>query len=88
MGMVTKLYKLKELKLEVAEREKSIAEIEDMVKAEMTERNVTEMVVDIFKVRWTPYSSTRVDTAALKAELPEIAARYSKTTEGRRFSVV
>ena len=31
-------------------------------------------------------TSSRVDTTALKKDLPEIAARYTKTTTARRFT--
>lgn len=31
-------------------------------------------------------TDSRVDTTALKKELPEIAARYTKTTTARRFT--
>ena len=87
MNLVAKVHELKKMKLEKAELEKGIAAIEDFVKAQMTAQGVDEMVVDVFKVRWMPYSTTRVDTTALKAELPEIAARYSKTTETKRLSI-
>ena len=87
MDLAAKIHQLKKLKLDAAELEKSITEIEDEIKQELTERNVAELIVDIFKIRWTPYTSTRVDTTALKEELPDIAARYSKTTEHRRLVI-
>ena len=87
MDIIAKVYELKTLKLTMKDLEKNIAVIEDAIKAEMAERDVSEMTAGIFKIHWTPYTTTRIDTTALKAELPEIAARYSKTTEGRRFSI-
>ncbi|MDR2166765.1 MAG: hypothetical protein LBE35_02805 [Clostridiales bacterium] len=87
MNLMVKVHELKKLKLEKTELEREIAEIEDFIKAEMIAQDVSEMVVDVFKIRYIPYSTTRVDTTALKAELPEIAARYSKTTESRRLSI-
>jgi len=87
MDLSAKIHELKKLKLDVAEIEKKITEIEDIIKAEMETRNVSEMVVDIFKVHWKTFTTTRIDTAALKAELPDIVTRYSKTTESRRFSI-
>ena len=32
-------------------------------------------------------TSTRLDSSALKKALPEVAAAYTKTTTGRRFSI-
>jgi len=87
MNLAAKVHELKKLKLTVANLEKDIAEIETLIKAEMVAQDVSEMVVDVFKIRWMPYTSTRIDTTALKAELPDIAARYSKTTETRRLSI-
>ena len=53
----------------------------------MTAQGVNEMDVDIFKIRWTPITSERLDTTALKNELPDIAARFTKTTQSRRFVI-
>ena len=39
-------------------------------------------------VRFTSGDLRRLDSAALKKELPEIAAKYTKTTETRRFLFV
>ena len=87
MDIAEKIRKLKKLKLDIAEMEKFVKEIEDAIKAKMTEQNVSEMVVDVFKIRWIPYSTTRIDMARLKAELPDVALRYSKTTESLRFTI-
>jgi len=87
MNLVAKVHELKKLKLAAAELDKQMTEIEDYIKAEMTAKDVSEMIVDVFKIRWMPYTTTRVDTVALKEELPDIAARYSKTTQSRRLSV-
>ena len=87
MDIAENIRKLKKLKLDMADIEKSVKEIEDAIKAEMTEQNVCEMIVDVFKVRWVPYSTTRIDMAKLKAELPDVALRYSKTTESLRFTI-
>ncbi len=82
-----KIRELKELKLMADELSSEITAIEDSIKAEMTAREVNEMVVDIFTVRWTPTTTSRVDTKALKLELPDIAARFTKTSQSRRFEI-
>ena len=38
-------------------------------------------------VSWTPVTSERLDTKALKAEMPEIVSKYTKSTNSRRFSI-
>lgn len=40
------------------------------------------------KASYKKVTSSRLDSAALKKELPEIAAKYTKTTETRRFLFV
>lgn len=40
-----------------------------------------------WRVTWKPQTATRLDTAKLKAEKPEIYEQYSKTTESRVFKV-
>jgi predicted phage-related endonuclease len=46
-----------------------------------------EMTVGEYKVRYKPVTSSRMDTTALKNELPEVAARFLVTSTSRRFSV-
>lgn len=85
--LTAKVKQIQELKRMQEEISSEIETLTDAVKAEMTERNTSEMVVDCFKVRWTTIKSSRLDTTALKKELPEIAERYTKQTESRRFTI-
>jgi len=88
MDLTPKILEWKKLRLELDEIQATIDVIEDTIKAEMTTLGIHEMVVDIFKVRWIPVTTTRIDTKALKNDLPDVATRYSKTTESRRFTIV
>ncbi len=85
--LTAKVKQIQELKRMQEEIAAELETLTDTVKAEMTERNTTEMVVDCFKVRWTPVTSSRLDTNALKRELPEVAERYTKQTESKRFTI-
>lgn len=85
--LTSKVRELKELKTMAEELAAEIEAIESELKAEMTARDTEEMIVDIFKVRYTTVTSSRIDTTAIKKELPEIAERYTKKTTSRRFSV-
>ena len=40
-----------------------------------------------YKITWKPVTTTRIDAAALKKALPDVAARFTKETTVRRFSV-
>ena len=59
--------------------------IEESIKDHMGEEE--ELLVDGIRVKWTRYTSNRLDSVALKKELPDIAQRYNKTVESRRFSI-
>ena len=81
------LFSEEELHRRVAEIAAEIETLQDEIKAEMTTRNTDTLQADIFTVRWTTVKSSRLDSKALKAEQPELYARYTKTTETRRFTV-
>ncbi len=85
--LTSKVRELKELKALADQIADEIATIEDMIKAEMTERNTEEMTVDVFKIRWTKITSTRFDSAAFKKTHADLYTQYTKQTESRRFSI-
>jgi len=76
---------LQELKRMREELCTEIDALEDSIKAEMGQNE--QIVVGAFKVTWRPVTSSRIDTAALRKALPDIAARFMKTTTCRRFQV-
>ena len=59
--------------------------LEDSIKAAMGEEEL--LTAGAYKVSWKTFTSSRVDTTALKKELPDIAAHYTKKTTARRFSI-
>lgn len=85
--LTSKVRELKELKVFAEQIADEISALEDAIKAEMTERDIEEMQIDIFKVRWTRVQSSRFDTTAFKKAMPELAAQFTKVTESRRFTV-
>ena len=86
--MIAKVRELKELKAMIDELSAEAATIEDEIKAEMTARNVNEMAVDVFKIRYTTVNSTRFDSSAFKKAHGDLYAQYSKQTTSRRFTIV
>lgn len=85
MEMATKAQELQELKRMREELETEITAIEDAIKAAMG--NQEAVMAGAYRITWKPVTSSRIDTAALKKELPDIAARFTKTTTARRFCV-
>lgn len=56
------------------------------VKAKMAAAGVDILVGAEHKATYKAVTSSRVDTTALKKDMPDVAARYTKTTETRRFT--
>ena len=81
----SKVTELMELKRMQEELNAEIEAVQDAIKAFMGETE--QITVGVFKVTWKPVTTNRIDTAALKKELPEIAERFSKTSITRRFTV-
>lgn len=78
---------LKELKIMAEELQAEITTIEDSIKAEMTEQNVSELQVDIFKIRWTTVVSNRFDTSAFKKVYMDLYNQFTKQSETKRFTI-
>ena len=60
--------------------------LKDELKAIMRERNTDTLTGTEHKASYKAVVSSRIDTTAIKKELPEVAAKYTRTTETRRFT--
>ena len=80
-----KIKELMELRRMKEELDSEIASIEDELKQAMG--NEETLIAGPFKIDWKTVVSSRIDTAALKKALPEIAERFMKQTTTRRFCV-
>lgn len=85
--LTSTLHELKELKLLAAETASEIETLEDHIKAEMTKRNTDELIVDVFKIRWTTMTSNRFDSSSFKASHADLYRQFTKPVETRRFSI-
>lgn len=85
--IISKLNELSELRRMADELNAEIEAIQDAIKAHMTEADTDTITAGAFKVTWKAVTSTRIDTNALRKDLPEIWQEYGKTTTTRRFSV-
>lgn len=63
-----------------------VESLKDQLKAQMQAAGVDTLVGDEHKATYKAVTNSRVDTSALKRDLPEIAAQYTKTTTARRFT--
>ena len=66
----------------------TVDSLKDSLKKYMEENGLDTIAGSEHKASYKAVTSSRIDTTALKRDMPEIAARYTKTTETRRFLFV
>ena len=84
-NMEAKVKELMELRRMKEEIEAEIAAAEEEIKSVMGDEET--LLAGAFKVDWKTVVSSRIDTAALKKMMPEIAERFMTQTTTRRFCV-
>ena len=84
-SMEAKVKELMELKRMKEELEAEIAAAEDAIKAVMGDEEL--LTAGAYKVSWKTFTSSRVDTTALRKAMPDVAAQFTKQTTARRFSI-
>ena len=62
--------------------------LKDQIKKYMEENQLETRTGSEHKVTYKTVTSSRIDTAALKRNAPDIASQYTKTTESKRFTFV
>ena len=85
--IITTVEELQQLRRLQDDLEAEIAALQDRIKAHMDASGLDQMNAGAWKVSYKAVTSTRLDSAALKKALPDVAAAYTKTTIARRFSV-
>ena len=85
--LTNRVQELKELKMMAKELEEEISTIEDEIKAEMTARDTSEIMLDMFKISWKEVVFNRFDSKAFKATHAELYSQYTKPVTTKRFSV-
>ena len=83
--METQIKELMELKRMREELDAEITAAEEAIKAVMGDEET--LTAGAFKVSWKTFTSSRLDSTALKKALPEIAAQFTRQTTARRFSI-
>ncbi|MBE6677940.1 MAG: hypothetical protein E7597_04000 [Ruminococcaceae bacterium] len=80
-----KIRELRSLQALIEEAEQEAEAIKDSIKAQMGDAE--ELRAGEYKVTWKVVTSNKLDTAALKKALPDVAERFTKQTSSRRFCV-
>lgn len=79
--------KLQELEAHIKALEAAADAVREEIKADMSVRGLDELKTRHFVIRWKEVVSSRIDSKALKAELPAVYGRFCKATTCRRFVV-
>lgn len=83
--MNNKIKELRELRRMAEELQVEIDALQDAFKAEMNVQGVDTLAGTDWKISWKEVKGSRLDTRALKASLPDVAASFTKPTVTRRF---
>lgn len=81
----SKVWELRQLQALIEEAQAEAEAIRDAIKAHMGDSE--ELRAGEYKVTWKAVTASRLDSKALKAALPEVVERFTKTTTTRRFCV-
>ena len=81
----SKCRELRALLALIAEAEAEAEAVRDALKRAMGDE--TELRAGIYRITWKPVTSVKLDTKALRAALPDVAARFSRESTVRRFCV-
>ena len=80
-----KCRELRQLQALIDEAQAEAETIKEAIKAAMGTQEAVQ--AGEYKITWKPVTTTRIDAAALRKALPDVAAAFSKETTVRRFSV-
>ena len=83
--IITKVQELMELRRIAEELQSEIDALQEAVKSFMGSEET--MIAGAFRVSYKSITSSRLDSTALKRDLPNVAALYTRQTTTRRFTV-
>ena len=81
----SKVRELRQLQALIEEAQAEAEGIKDAIKAAMGDSE--KLRAGEYRITWKPVQSARLDTAALRKALPDVAERFTRTTTTRRFCV-
>ena len=83
--MEAKARELRQLQALIEEAQAEAEALKDELKAHMGTSE--EICAGEYRITWKPVESARVDTAALRREMPSIAEAFTRKSTARRFCV-
>lgn len=85
--IITKIEALNEWEAIIADAQAEAEAIRDAIKAEMTDRDIDELIAGSYIVRYKMVLSNRFDTTNFKKTYGDLYKAYTKQTASRRFSI-
>lgn len=86
-AIMNRLKKLEALETEKAGLEKQIDAIKEEIKKDMDKKNLEELRVGSFIIRWKKVLSNRFDSKAFQKDHGKLYSQYIKQSESRRFTI-
>ena len=83
--IITKCRELRELRALIEDAQAEAEGIRDALKTAMG--GAEELRAGEYKITWRPVKAVKLDVKALRAVLPDVAARFSRESTTRRFCV-
>ena len=86
--MESKIRELRQLQALIDEATAEAEAIKDTIKSSMTAQGTDELRAGEYKVTWKAVTSSRLDSKALKAALPDVYGQFCRSSASRRFTIV
>ena len=83
--MESKARELRQLQALIDEAQAEAEALKDAIKAAMGESE--ELRAGEYRITWKSVKASRIDTAALRKALPDVAQAFTRETTTRRFCV-
>ena len=83
--MEAKARELRQLQALIEEAQAEAEALKDAIKAAMGDSESIQ--AGEYKITWKAVTFSRIDTTALRKDLPDVAERFAKETTVRRFTV-
>ena len=84
--IAAKVQELRELRRMAEELAAEIDGLQDSIKQHMDAAGVDTLAGLDYKITYKAVTSSRLDSKSLKADQPDLYARYTKQTTSRRFT--
>lgn len=83
--LTAKIKLLREMQRMAEEAQAEAEALKDEIKALMGDTE--ELRAGEYRITWKPVKASRIDTAALKRAMPELAERFTVSSTSRRFVI-